>query len=321
MLRARLLLKLLQKVPSRDTADREIGQRMIAARNAEGRSAMIKSILVPVRGDGMVATVLAHAAALAKQHDAQVNVVHCRAQAEDLMPQGVPLPDFARKVMMEQAVELANRQEDHLRGILHRLAREYGMTEDGGDGAATCTFKEERGRMADVVKHAGRLSDLIVLPKPQRERNLGQSSLKAALYGAGRPVLLCPGQLQPDQTFAQHVAVGWNGSLPAARAVASSLDIVHAAERVSILTGGKVQPHAPEVDELVAYYALRGITAEVVRFDGKDPAQELLTTSEKIGASLLIIGAYSHSHETEMLFGGNTERIVDNTEMPILMAH
>lgn len=283
---------------------------------------MIKTILVPVRGDGMVATVLAHAAELAKQHGAQVNVVHCRAQAKDLMPQGIPLNDFARKVMMEQAGELANRQEDHLRGILHRLTREYGLTEDAStDGSAICTFAEEQGRMADVVKHAGRLSDLIVLPKPQRERNLGQSSLKAALYGAGRPVLICPGQLQPDETFAQHVAVGWNGSLPASRAVASSLDIVGAAKRVSILTGGKVQTHGPEVDELVDYYALRGITAEIVRFAGKDPATELLKTCADIGASLLVTGAYSHSHETEMLFGGNTERIVDNTELPILMAH
>lgn len=283
---------------------------------------MIKSILVPVRGDGMVATVLAHAAELAKQHDAQVNVVHCRAQAKDLIPQGIPLNDFARKVMMEQAGELANRQEDHLRGILHRLAREFGLKEDSvGIGTASCTFTEEQGRMADVVKHAGRLSDLIVLPKPQRERNLGQSSLKSALYGAGRPVLICPGQLQPDQTFAQHVAIGWNGSLPAARAVASSKDIVSAAQKVSILTGGKVQPHGPTAEELQDYYAQRGITTEIVRFDGKDPAQELLDTCATIGASLLVTGAYSHSHETEMLFGGNTERIVDNTEMPVLMAH
>ncbi len=283
---------------------------------------MIKSILVPVRGDGMVATVLAHAAALAKQHQAQVNVVHCRAQAKDLMPQGIALNDFARKVMTEQASELANRQEDHLRGILHRLAREYGLQEDTGkNGTANCNFVEEQGRMADVVKHAGRLSDIIVLPKPQRERNLGQSSLKAALYGAGRPVLICPGQLQPDETFAQHVAVGWNGSLPAARAVASSLDVVHAAKRVSILIGGKVQTHGPCAEELVAYYALRGIKAEVVTFEGKDPANGLLKTCKDIGASLLITGAYSHSHETEMLFGGNTERIVDKTEMPILMAH
>lgn len=283
---------------------------------------MLKSILVPVRGDGMVATVLAHAAELAKQHQAQVNVVHCRAQANDLIPPGIALSDFARKVMVEQAVELANRQEDHLRKILHRLAQDFGLEENAiVDGTATCTFAEVHGRMADVVKLAGRLSDLIVLPKPQRERNLGQSSLKAALYGAGRPVLICPGQLQPDETFAQHVAVGWNGSLPAARAVASSLDIVHAAKRVSILIGGKVQSHGPTVEELVDYYALRGIIAEVVRFKGKDAASELLETSKSVGASLLVIGAYSHSHETEMLFGGNTERIVDKTEMPILMAH
>lgn len=283
---------------------------------------MIKSILVPVRGDGMVATVLAHAAEIAKKHASLVNVVHCRAQAKDLIPQGVALNEFARKVMMEQASELANRQEDHLRGILKRLSRDFGLTQDANEeGTANCTFTEAEGRMADVVKHAGRLSDLIVLPKPQRERNLGHSSLKAALYGAGRPVLVCPAQLQPDETFAQHVAVGWNGSLPAARAVASSLDIVHAAKRVTILTGGKVQSHGPTVEELAAYYALRGITAEIVHFKGKDPATELLKTCTSIGASLLVIGAYSHSHETEMLFGGNTERIVDKTEMPILMAH
>ena len=264
---------------------------------------MLKSILVPVRGDGMVATVLAHAAELAKQHQSQVNVVHCRAQAKDLLPQGISMNDFARKVMMEQASELANRQEDHLRGILHRLAGDFGLKDEAdADGPATCTFAEEHGRMADVVKHAGRLSDLIVLPKPQKERNLGQSSLKAALYGAGRPVLICPAQLEPDATFAQHVAVGWNGSLPAARAVASSLDIVQAAKRVSVLTGGKLQSHGPTADELVAYYTLRGVTAEIVRFGGKDPATELLKTSNSIGASLLVIGAYSHSHDRDALW-------------------
>ncbi len=295
---------------------------MNGAMERKGGLAMIKSILVPVRGDGMVATVLAHAAQLAKSHNAQVDVVHCRAQAKDLMPQGVSLNDFARKVMLEQAVELADRQEDHLRGILRRLSTEFGLSErSDGDGTALCTFSEEKGRMADVVKHAGRLSDLIVLPKPQRERNLGHSSLKAALYGAGRPVLMCPGQLQPDDTFAQHVAVGWNGSLPAARAVASSLDVVGAATHVSIITGGKPQTNGPDIDDLVRYYAQRGIIADVVHFDGTDPAAGLLGACARINASLLVIGAYSHSHETEMLFGGNTERIVDQTEMPILMAH
>ena len=269
----------------------------------------------------MVATVLAHAAEIAKRHDAHVKVVHCRPRPKDLIPTGVPLPEFMRKTMLDQANDLATRQENHLRGILHRLAAEYGLTEDGTEGGARCTFVEEPGRMADVVKHAGRLSDLIVLPKPQKERNLGQSSLKSALYGAGRPVLICPGELRPDETFARHVAVGWNGSLPAARAVASSLSFVQAADKVTILTGGKVQVHGPTAEELQEYYAFRGISASVVTFDKTDPARALLDLAQSIEASLLVTGAYSHSHETEMLFGGNTERIVDHMEMPVLMAH
>jgi len=68
---------------------------------------MLKSILVPVRGDGMVATVLAHAAELAKKHGALVNVVHCRAQAKDMMPRGISLNDFARKVMLERWMLMA----------------------------------------------------------------------------------------------------------------------------------------------------------------------------------------------------------------------
>ena len=82
-----------------------------------------------------------------------------------------------------------------------------------------------------------------------------------------------------------------------------------------------MQTNGPTAEELVDYYALRGITAEIVKFEAKDPATELLKTCQSIGASLLVTGAYSHSHESEMLFGGNTERIVDQTEMPILMAH
>ncbi|PWJ19321.1 hypothetical protein [Jannaschia seohaensis] len=62
--------------------------------------------------------------------------------------------------------------------------------------------------MADVVTHHGRLADLVVLPKPQRERNLGQGSLRAALYATGRPVMICPTETRPEEDFARHIAIG-----------------------------------------------------------------------------------------------------------------
>jgi nucleotide-binding universal stress UspA family protein len=284
---------------------------------------MLTKILVPVRGDGMTGTVLQHAAAIARRHGAHVVVAHCRMRPEDLVPQSGLLPSFARSTMLEQARELADRQEDHLRGILHRLAAEFGLEEGApriGE-AATCAFVEVPGKMPDVVTNHGRLADLIVLPKPQKERNLGQGSLRAALYSTGRPVMVCPSETRPEEGFGRHVAVGWNGSLPAARAVSSTLDLVAAAEEVTILVGNAEQPLGATTEELVDYYALRGVTARVRRFQARKAATGLLDETAAIGASLLVTGAYSHNQETEMLFGGNTQVIVDRTTLPVVMAH
>ncbi|ETX16682.1 universal stress protein UspA [Roseivivax halodurans JCM 10272] len=284
---------------------------------------MLTNILVPVRGDGMVGTVLGHAAALARHHKAHVMVVHCRPPPRDLIPHTTMLPGFARQTFLSQAEELADRQEDHLRRSLHVLAAEYGLEEgDPRPGqAATCEFIEEPGKMADVVKHNGRLADLIVVAKPQRERNLGETTLKSAIFGSGRPVMVCPGQVQPDAGFGRHVAIGWNGSLPASRAVAMTLDLVSAAETVTILTGNKGQPHGASTEELVKYYALRGVEAAIVPFESRSPAKALLRLAKECGASLLITGAYSHSQGSDMLFGGNTQVLVDELTQPVVMAH
>lgn len=284
---------------------------------------MLSKILVPVRGDGMVGTVLGHAAALARRHKAHVLVVHCRPPPRDLIPHNSLLPSFARQTFLSQAEELADRQEDHLRRSLHVLAAEYGLEEGEprtGE-AATCEFVEEPGKMADVVKHNGRLADLIVVAKPQRERNLGETTLKSAIFGAGRPVMICPGQVQPEDTFGRHVAIGWNGSLPASRAVAMTLDLVSVAKEVTILSGNKGQPHGASTEELVRYYALRGIQSRIVQFESKTPAKALLQKTRECGASLLITGAYSHSQGSDMLFGGNTQVIVDELTLPVVMAH
>lgn len=284
---------------------------------------MLSRILVPVRGDGMVGTVLGHAAALAQRHRAHVHVVHCRARPSDLIPHGVLLPGFARQAAMAQAGELADRREDHLRRILARLAADLGL-EVGAPrigAAATCELVEHEGTLSDVVAHDGRLADVIVLAKPAREHNLGQSELRAAVYGAGRPVLMCPGHGQSDPAFGRHVAIGWNGSLPASRAVALTLDLVAMAETVTILTGNKGEAHGPPVEALEDYYRLRGIAAATVRFEASDAAGALLEGAAEVGAGPLVIGAYSQGREADMLFGGETQRIVDRATLPIVMAH
>ena len=284
---------------------------------------MLSKILVPVRGDGMVATVLRHAAALARRHKAHVVVAHCRARAEDLLPSGVPLPAFARETFLKQAHELVDQQEQHLRTILQKLTRDFGLSETDPphSDVATVEFIEESGRMADVIKHNGRLADLIVVSQPDRDRNLGTNSLKSGLFQTGRPVLMCPpGHDSPDDLGAR-IAVGWNGSLEASRAVALTLDLAMGAEEVTILTGGKGDAHGATVEELVDYYRLRGVTAVPHRFDARNPGEALLAETVKVGANMLIMGAYGESHERETLFGGNTQSVVDKAKISVVLVH
>jgi nucleotide-binding universal stress UspA family protein len=284
---------------------------------------MLAKILVPVRGDGMGQTVTRHAAAVAHRHKAHVVVAHCRAKPDDMVPYSTLLPAFARDTILSQAAELADQEEQALREMLHQTALDLDLHEtDTPDGTrASVQFIEEFGRMGDIVKHHGRLADLIVTAKPNRDRNLGTNALKSALFQTGRPVLMCPPSDEVAPDFGNHVALGWNGSLEAGRTVALTHDLVAAAARVTILAAGSGEPHGATAEELVEYYRLRGVTAEIDRFDARKPGAALLERTAAAGASLLIMGAYGHSHERETLFGGNTQTVVDHANIPVVMAH
>lgn len=284
---------------------------------------MLSRILVPVRGDGMGEIVLSHAAVLAHRHRAHIAVAHCRPQPEEMLPYSVSLPTFARNTILRQAAELSDQEEAGLRDKLHEVAQTLELSEtDAPDGSrATVQYVEETGRMMDVVRHNGRLADLIVVAKPDRDRNLGTNTLKAGLFQTGRPVLMCPPDSAPPGDFGARIAVAWNGSLEAARMVALTLDLAGAADEVTILSGGKGATHGATTEELVAYYRLRGIAASVLRFDAQNPGRALLERTEEVGAHILMMGAYGVSHERETLFGGNTQAVVDNARLPVVMAH
>jgi nucleotide-binding universal stress UspA family protein len=284
---------------------------------------MLARILVPVWGEGVGDAVLEHAAQLAHRHKAHIVVAHCRARPEDMMPHGIPLPGFVRDAILKQASQMADQEENSLRDRLHAAAMALDLREadrPAGD-VATVQFVEEHGRLPDMIKHNGRLADLIVVAKPDRDRNLGQNALKSGLFQTGRPVLMCPPAGEVPQTLGRHVTVGWNGSIEASRAVALTLDLVAAAEKVTVLAAGTGKPHGATPEDLLEYYRLRGITADLIRFEARNPGLALLERTMELGAGMLIMGAYGQSHERETLFGGNTQSVVDKAEIPVVLAH
>ena len=283
---------------------------------------MIGRIVIPVRGDGKGDNVFAHAAAVARRYAAHVVVTHCRARAEDMLPYGVPIPAAMKKLLLAQTGTVADQVEEGLREELATLAERFGLTLTDApvEGVASASWVEQQGRQVDVIKRHGRLADLICVAKPDVSRNLGANTLKAALFHSGRPVMMCPPAEAPPSELCARVAIAWNGSTEASRAVALTLALIEGADEVLILSGGRAVDGAG-AGELQDYLAVRGVASRIETFETKRVGAELLGRSEAFGADTLIMGAYSQSHERESVFGGNTQHVVDHSTMPIVMVH
>lgn len=283
----------------------------------------MRKIVIPVRGDGKGDNVFAHAAALARRFKAHVVVTHCRPRGEDLMPFGVPIPASMKKLLLKQSQEIASQVEDGLKAELEVLAKQFKIKmTDKPDGVnATASWVEEQGRQVDVIKHYGRLADLICVAKPDVDRNLGANTLKTALFHTGTPVMMCPMAAKPPEVLGDKITIGWNGSIEAVRAVSLTMGIIENASEVTILSSGN-ELHGATAEDLQTYLGDRGITAKVERFVAKKKiGQELLDRSAAAGADTLIMGAYSDSHERETIFGGNTQYVVDRSTMPVIFVH
>ena len=284
---------------------------------------MIRKILVPVRGDDKGDNVLAHAASLARRFNAHIEVTHCRPRPDDMLPYGVPVPGFLKKQLQKQAAELADQVESGLKAEFDALAGRFGITvsDQSVEGKATASWIEEEGRQVEVIKRHGRLADLVAVAQPESNGMLGVNSLKAALFHTGRPALMCPETDGVPDNLGAHIAIAWNGSTEASRAVALARGLIEGAENVTILTGGE-EAYGTRADDLVDYLRLGGTTSTVERFTGSgNVGEQLLTRAKAAGADLMVMGAYGDNYEKEVMFGGNTQSIIEKAEMPVVMVH
>lgn len=284
---------------------------------------MIRKILVPVRGDDKGDNVLAHAAALARRFGAHIEVTHCRPRPQDLLPYGVPMPKFLKDQLQQQAAHLADQVESGLKDEFDALAKRFDITvsERPIEGKATASWVEEEGRQVEVIKRHGRLADLVAVAQPDANGMLGVNSLKAALFHTGRPAFMCPETDSVPADLGSHIAIAWNGSTEAARAVALARGLIEDAETVTILTGGE-EVYGTRAEDLVAYLQLGGLTPAIDRFSGSgNVAEQLLSRAKAAGANLMVMGAYGDNYEKEVMFGGNTQSVIGSADMPVVMVH
>ena len=222
--------------------------------------------------------------------------------------------------------EIARRRWQEIHEIFDGACAHYRCKPVNGKiplSEISASISSETGDPADVVGRCGRYSDLIVFPKPTSATRMRSSvRCSSALFDTGRPVLVTPSTSSAG--FAHRIAIAWNNTVEASRAVAAAFPFLHRAEKVVILTAKS--PHTPAhvADDLAEYLGTHGIEAETRVFVQQDEEQlggrQLLAECAEAKADLLVMGAVKPGRFRDRVVGKATMEVLESANIPVLMA-
>ena len=176
----------------------------------------------------------------------------------------------------------------------------------------------------DLLIREARLRDLTIVPAISEGTNYLWYA-ESIVFGSGRPVLLLPQRSRPRKLALDTIVIAWDGSRPAARAVADALPFLERAKNARVLTVLNEKELASEsrAAELSKYLERRGIdaTPDCIDAAGRRIGEILSSYLTSSQADLLVMGAYGHSRLREFILGGATRSMLSNPPLPILLSH
>jgi len=189
---------------------------------------------------------------------------------------------------------------------------------------ASAAWRDYEGTYEGAMTLHGRLADFIVVAQPQGQAQPGsraaqEAVVEAAIFDTGRPVLCVPTgfrELDPKS-----VAILWNGSLEAARAVGDAMPLLAACGSAVVVTAG--QSDGADPTDLVERLVQRGIEARTKRVGTLQDItpRALVETLNEGRFGLIVMGGYGHTRLREMVLGGLTRQMLAEAKIPVLLAH
>jgi nucleotide-binding universal stress UspA family protein len=254
-----------------------------------------------------------------------VRILHVRPDPASAVPLvGEAMSGAMIDDMMTACEKEGTQHLTEVRDMFDQFCGRYAIPvtdEPPGPPEMSAAFVTDVGMEDELVAFRGRMADLIVVGRPSGDDEPAlHATLNSALMESGRPVIAAP--RDPITSIGKSVAIAWNGSAEAARAVSAALSFLIKAESVTILVAEEGDHMAP-ASELEAHLAWHGVSSEIRKVvpSGGAVGAALLKAVTDCGADLLVMGAYTHSRLRQLILGGVTRHILDHAPLPVLLSH
>ncbi len=276
-----------------------------------------KSLYTVVTDENLAKSSLAHAVSVASALDAHLEV-HCLGV--DRTQTGYYYAG-ANAMVLQETLKRATEEASEL----GEMARNYLEKQD-------VRWNVETGvsQLADVGRHVAshaRFCDLAVMPMPYGEGHGSELEpvVEGALFDGQCSVMVVPDRVDPTPN-PNRIVLGWNESNEALRAVRASMPLLSQAEIVHIVVIDPPQ-HGPNRSDpggqLSQFLARHGVRCEVDVLSKTMPrvSDVLMRHVQDVSADMVVMGAYGHSRFREAILGGATRYMLEQSTVPVFMAH
>jgi nucleotide-binding universal stress UspA family protein len=285
----------------------------------------VKSILVLTNAMASDRATLDLALAVARPAGAHIRALFIRQDVRESLRFSPDADTFSIERIVAGLSEESADAAQRARASFDAWCLQHGvlaLDRPSGGADVSAEWRDAVGAPDQVIARYGSLADLIVeTGLHERQLPLEKSTIEGSLFGAGRPVLVCPAAL-PERPF-KTALVAWNGSREANRAVVGALDLLAACEEILVFCRGEPGRPAHDPEEVIDCLGWHDIAARAVTSASPSAsvAADLLDTARREGASLLVAGAYSHSRFRQMVLGGVTNHVLHHAQIPALLVH
>jgi hypothetical protein len=191
----------------------------------------IKNIMTPILGrDGDEASMEA-AGHVAMNNYAHVDAVFLhRDPKRQIIPQ---IGEGASSSMIEPLARSAEKTVVDAREKARAFYESWVGNPAFQDSAATSSWHEISGEIGETIASHGRLADLVCVVRGSGHSDPDRDAIiEAALMQTGRAALVLPPNA--PATIGKKIAIAWNGSKEASRAVAMTMPLLETAESVTV---------------------------------------------------------------------------------------
>ena len=273
----------------------------------------IKNLLVAYNGSEASGRALDAAVLMHEKYGAHVTGLLAHSSPKEAFGRQPWVPDSVRET-------LDSLEDTAVAGI----ARNFWSDAEGRIDPDGLHFISRYGRSDATVAEYARMFDLTLVGRHDAMSGAAHLELhpdRIALK-SGRPVLIIPRNWQPEK-IEEHAVIAWDGSRAATRALNDAMQILETKRLVTILTVGEDDERPLKGIDVETALARHGVTVRklAVPLGRRSASGEILAQCGRLGAGLLVMGAYEHSVFREELFGGVTRHVLDHTDLPVLIAH